>query len=181
MSYPAVIMDHVQGSGQERGAAMKANQRHTGRRAGRERHPSRAAGHRSHQEHRRAERRLRQQRDPRPVPRRHLEPGAVIDAYVPFSEDERQAKRRPVIVVSAAGRAVTCVPCTSNRRRVHERGAVLVAEWDQAGLQVPTVALTDRLIELDLAAVVARTGALQTGDWTTIRIQLGRHEVSAAA
>lgn len=79
-------------------------------------------------------------------------PGEIRLIWFPFSYSEPQPyKKRPVLVVAAAGaapdRAILVAMITGNTRRFQRPGAgdVAIRDWQNAGLAAPSVVRTRRL------------------------------------
>lgn len=81
-----------------------------------------------------------------------MDAGAVASVAFPFSESEDEPfKRRPVLILGSAGTganaAILVAMITSNPRRVKTPGrfAVLIEDWEAAGLDKPSVVRVGRL------------------------------------
>ena len=65
------------------------------------------------------------------------DPGEVVWAWVPYEEDPRQGKDRPLIVIGRAGRELVAVPLSSqdrtHSRYAREWVAVGPGRWDRSG------------------------------------------------
>ncbi len=111
-----------------------------------------------------------------PRPDGRPDPGEVIWSWVPYEDDHRRGKDRPVLVVGWDGPWVLGVPLTS---KDHDRDAAQEARagrqwidvgagaWDRAGR--PSEARVDRIVRLD-PREVRREGAV-----------LARHTFEAVA
>ena len=64
-----------------------------------------------------------------PKPNGRPDPGEVVWAWVPFEEDPRQGKDRPVLLIGRAGRLLLAVPLTSQDRE----GRRDVVKWVDVG------------------------------------------------
>ncbi|MCX6395307.1 MAG: type II toxin-antitoxin system PemK/MazF family toxin [Propionibacteriales bacterium] len=103
----------------------------------------------------------RPRRDGRP------DPGEVCWAWVPFEEDPRQGKDRPVLVIAVSGTTVLALPLTS---KDHDRDAdqeersgrlwmdVGTGEWDSR--QRPSEVRLNRVLTLEASSVRREGGAL---------------------
>jgi hypothetical protein len=72
-----------------------------------------------------------------PSPNGRPDPGEVVWAWVPYEEDARQGKDRPVLLIGRAGRQLLAVPLTSQDRE-GRRDAIKWVEigrgpWDRRG------------------------------------------------
>lgn len=95
------------------------------------------------------------------------DPGEVVWAWVPFEEDPRQGKDRPVLVLARDGGRLLCLMLTS---KDHDRDAADEARhgrhWTDVGSggwdreRRPSEVRLDRLIRLDEAAVRREGAAL---------------------
>ncbi len=81
-----------------------------------------------------------------------MTPGDLRLVWFPFSRNEAEPyKKRPVLVLAATGvtpdRVVLVAMVTSNERRVRRPspGDVVVTDWQQAGLLLPSVVRSRRL------------------------------------
>ena len=92
-------------------------------------------------------------------------PGEVVWAWVPYEDDPRRGKDRPVLVVARSGSRLRALPLTSkdhDRDEAQEasRGRhwmdVGTGAWDRS--RRPSEVRLDRLLDLD-AAAVRREGA----------------------
>lgn len=89
----------------------------------------------------------------------------------PFSYADLQgSKRRPVCVVSSSafntGPDIIVAMVTSNARRLAfpTSGDVVVGDWRQAGLLLPSVVRCGRLLVLETRLLSARLGTLAPSD-----------------
>jgi hypothetical protein len=111
------------------------------------------------------------------VPRRHLVPGAVVLARVPFepegsepfeSPEDCQDKVRPVVVVEAAGDEYVCRACTSATSRLRYPWAYSeIQDLAAAGLTRPT-GVRLRRSTLPRDACIEVCGALGEADRTSV-------------
>lgn len=95
------------------------------------------------------------------------DPGEVCWAWVPYEEDPRQGKDRPVLVLAATADQVVALPLTS---KDHDRDAAQEARagrfwmdvgtggWDRQ--RRPSEVRLNRVLTLDVAAVRREGGAL---------------------
>ena len=90
-------------------------------------------------------------------------PGDVLLVPVMFSDGSGQ-KKRPVVVVHDGGDADLLVaPVTSQAARsAHD---VLVANWQRAGLRLPSIVRLEKLATVEKTTVVRRMGQLAPDDW----------------
>ncbi len=81
------------------------------------------------------------------------------------------AKRRPTLVLLDTGDAdVIVVPITS--RTSQATFDVVLAEWQQEGLKLPSVVRVHKPVTIEKRLVERRLGALTPGDWTRVRDRL---------
>lgn len=95
------------------------------------------------------------------------DPGEVVWAWVPYEEDPRQGKDRPVLVLDTAGDGWTGLMLTS---KDHDRDAADEARWGRHWMDVgtggwdrqgrPSEVRLDRLIHLDRDGVRREGAAL---------------------
>ena len=100
-----------------------------------------------------------------PHPDGHADPGEIVWTWVPFEDDPRRGKDRPVLVIGAHGKHLLGLMLTS---KDHDRDAaeelrhgrhwldVGTGDWD--ALRRPSEVRLDRILTLD-PAVVRREGA----------------------
>ena len=93
------------------------------------------------------------------------DPGEVVWAWVPYEDDPKQGKDRPVLVIARAGSMLTCLYMTS---KDHDRDAddearygrywmdIGTGAWDADGR--PSEVRLDRVLSMD-ESVVRREGA----------------------
>lgn len=77
------------------------------------------------------------------------DPGEVVWTWVPFEEDPRQGKDRPVVVVGRRGRTMLGLMLSSNDRRDGERTwlALGAGSWDRDSR--PSWVRLDRVLTVD--------------------------------
>ncbi|MBL8602871.1 MAG: type II toxin-antitoxin system PemK/MazF family toxin [Myxococcales bacterium] len=92
-----------------------------------------------------------------PSPGGGLDPGEIVWMWVPYEDDPRQGKDRPVLLVGHRGRRLLGVPLTSKRREGRAAVSVGAGPWDAEGRV--SYARVDRLLEVDPGAV-RREGAV---------------------
>ncbi|SNT25729.1 PemK-like, MazF-like toxin of type II toxin-antitoxin system [Asanoa hainanensis] len=105
---------------------------------------------------------VRQRRMPAPLRRRsdrmleyspeldgRADPGEVVWTWVPYEEDPRQGKDRPVLVVGRRGRTMLGLMLSSNDRRDGERTwlALGAGSWDRSSR--PSWVRLDRVLTVD--------------------------------
>ena len=95
------------------------------------------------------------------------DPGEVVWAWVPYEDDPRRGKDRPVLVVARSGSRLRALPLTSkdhDRDEAQEasRGRhwmdVGTGDWDRS--RRPSEVRLDRLLDLDTASVRREGAAL---------------------
>ena len=88
------------------------------------------------------------------------DPGEVVWTWVPYEEDDRQGKDRPVVVIGSAGPRLAVVPVTSRSPvgRTDPKAWVAIGSgrWDGQGR--PSYANVDRVLRV-APADVRREGA----------------------
>ncbi|MGH9243333.1 MAG: type II toxin-antitoxin system PemK/MazF family toxin [Acidimicrobiales bacterium] len=98
-----------------------------------------------------------------------MERGDIVLAPFPYS-DLRGLKRRPACVVSSAvfndGPDAIVAMVTSRRTRLDSPGVgdVLLDHWRQAGLRLPSVIRTGRLLVIERRLLAAGLGRLDAVD-----------------
>lgn len=93
----------------------------------------------THHRDTRTERAVRQDtKSLRPVAMKHLQPGVIIDCWVPFTDTD-DYKRRPAVVVEANKHEVRVFPLTTSlgHRRL-KTPIYLLHHWAESGLNRPT-------------------------------------------
>ena len=102
-------------------------------------------------------------------------PGEIVWTWVPFEEDQRQGKDRPVLVIARNGRWLLAVPLTSKhhgrdpRARAGTRGQwtdIGSGPWDRAG-RASSVRV-DRILRVDPAEVRRHGAVLDKGRFTQV-------------
>ncbi len=84
------------------------------------------------------------------------DPGEIVWAWVPYEDDPRQGKDRPVLLIGRRGRKLVGVALTS-KPDARYRVEVGAGPWDREGRV--SYAKVDRLIDLD-PGQVRREGAV---------------------
>jgi hypothetical protein len=102
----------------------------------------------------------------RPLSDGEPDPGEVVWTWVPFEEDHRRGKDRPVLVVDRAGDRLLCLMLTSRDRSNHvaqdpDYVDVGAGPWDSRGR--PSEVKLDRVLQV-LPADVRREGAVLPED-----------------
>lgn len=96
--------------------------------------------------------------------------GEVILMTFPFTTG-RGAKRRPTLILLDTGDADMIVaPITS--RTARSEFDVTLAEWQQAGLALPSVARVHKPVTIAKQLVERRLGALDPDDWEQVRARI---------
>ena len=85
------------------------------------------------------------------------DPGEVVWAWVPFEEDARRGKDRPLLVVGRAGGELLGLMLSSRHKRDGERGWVAIGSgaWDREG--------RESFVRLDRVLEVAEHGIRREG------------------
>ncbi|KAA1423115.1 type II toxin-antitoxin system PemK/MazF family toxin [Mumia zhuanghuii] len=101
-----------------------------------------------------------------PNPDGRPDPGEIVWTWVPYEDDPRQGKDRPVLIVGRRGASLVAVMLTS---KDHDRDAADEARWGRHWLDIgsggwdrqgrPSEVRLDRLITVDPSAV-RREGAV---------------------
>ncbi|MEZ5271011.1 MAG: type II toxin-antitoxin system PemK/MazF family toxin [Ilumatobacteraceae bacterium] len=89
------------------------------------------------------------------------DPGEVVWTWVPYEDDPRQGKDRPVVIVGRRGDNLAGVALTSKQRDNEEQVPVGTGPWDREGR--PSYAKVERLLEVD-PGQVRREGAVLARD-----------------
>jgi PemK-like, MazF-like toxin of type II toxin-antitoxin system len=85
------------------------------------------------------------------------DPGEVVWTWVPYEDDPRQGKDRPVVVIGRRGASLVGVALTSKQHDNEPQFNVGTGAWDRSGR--PSFAKLERLLELD-PEQVRREGAV---------------------
>ena len=103
---------------------------------------------------------------------RHYLPGDVVLLSFPFA-NATGAKRRPALVLLDTGdddivvaRITSQIPPTSFD--------VVLVDWQQAGLLLPSVVRLHKLATLEKRLVIRHLGRVTPGDWAQARITVQR-------
>jgi len=99
-------------------------------------------------------------------------PGDIVLIAFPFT-GHSGAKRRPALVLIDTGDADLVVARVTGQAAQTEHDASL-ADWEQAGLALPSVARLHKLATLDKRLVERKVGVLTEADWLRVRVKL-RH------
>lgn len=95
-----------------------------------------------------------------------FQPGDVLLITFPTT-GSRTSKQRPAVVLADTGDDdVVVAPVTSHAAR--DRYDVHVAQWQAAGLMMPSVVRVNKLAALDKRLVRRRLGSLQAEDWARV-------------
>lgn len=86
------------------------------------------------------------------------DPGEVVWTWVPYEDDPRTGKDRPVVIIGRTGRQLAGVPLTSKKKGRVDEVPVGSGAWDRSGR--PSYAKIDRLLTIDPAAVRREGSAL---------------------
>jgi PemK-like, MazF-like toxin of type II toxin-antitoxin system len=85
------------------------------------------------------------------------DPGEVVWTWVPYEDDPKQGKDRPVVVIGRRGAHLVGVALTSKRHDNEPQVSVGTGSWDRDGRE--SFAKLERLLEID-AEQVRREGAI---------------------
>lgn len=102
-----------------------------------------------------------------PRPDGRADPGEVVWTWVPYEDDPRRGKDRPVLVIGRSGRRLAALMMTS---KDHDRDAAQEARWGRHWVDVgsgpwdsqrrPSEVRLDRLLEIDPSRVRREGAAL---------------------
>ena len=93
--------------------------------------------------------------------------GEVLPAWLVFS-DGQGTKRRPVLVVRDFGDDdLLVVPITSQPARVE--ADVVLADWQRAGLKLPSTVRAEKLATIEKSCVARRLGVLPASELGRVR------------
>ncbi|MCI0489837.1 MAG: type II toxin-antitoxin system PemK/MazF family toxin [Blastocatellia bacterium] len=97
-------------------------------------------------------------------------PGEIVLLSFPFS-DATGAKRRPALVLFDAGdNDIIVARVTSHIARTALD--VELAEWQQEGLLIPSLARVHKVATLEKRLVERRLGTLTPGDWARVKLKI---------
>lgn len=85
------------------------------------------------------------------------DPGEVVWTWVPYEDDPRQGKDRPVVIIGRRGSNLVGVPLTSKPHDNEPQVKVGIGPWDREGR--PSYAKVERVLDVD-PAQVRREGAV---------------------
>jgi len=109
------------------------------------------------------------------------DPGEVLWAWVPFEEDHRQGKDRPVLVIARRGQTLLGLMLTSkDHDRDHDSEArhgrywldVGTGDWDREGR--PSEVRLDRILQLSPTAVRREGAALDRAAYDRVAVAVRR-------
>nr|WP_239090920.1 type II toxin-antitoxin system PemK/MazF family toxin [Asanoa iriomotensis] len=100
------------------------------------------------------------------------DPGEVVWTWVPYEEDPRQGKDRPVVVVGRQGRTMLGLMLTSNDRREGQHGwlALGAGSWDRDSR--PSWVRLDRVLTVDERGIRREGSILDRGRFDRIAAKL---------
>jgi len=97
-------------------------------------------------------------------------PGDILLAGLVFTS-QTGAKRRPVMVIrDGADDDLLVVPVTGQAARVPYD--VILRDWQQAGLRLPSVVRVEKLATIAKATVLRGLGRPSAGDWAQVKEML---------
>lgn len=85
-------------------------------------------------------------------------------ARVPFEEDRRRYKKRPVLVLDEDEAIVLSFKITSHSARTSYQGEYTILHWREAGLAKPSVIRCSQLLRLRKRAFIKGLSKLQPDD-----------------
>ncbi|MGH1561772.1 type II toxin-antitoxin system PemK/MazF family toxin [Mumia sp. DW29H23] len=117
-----------------------------------------------------------------PKPDGQPDPGEIVWTWVPYEDDPRQGKDRPVLIVGRRGAALLAVTLTS---KDHDRDAADEARWGRYWLDIgsggwdrqgrPSEVRLDRLITVDPAKVRREGAVLDRGRFDQVVAGVRKH------
>ncbi|WP_262848377.1 type II toxin-antitoxin system PemK/MazF family toxin [Mumia quercus] len=117
-----------------------------------------------------------------PKPDGRPDPGEIVWTWVPYEDDPRQGKDRPVLLVGRRGDALVGVTMTS---KDHDRDAADEARWGRYWLDIgsgswdrqrrPSEVRLDRLVTVDPAAVRREGAVLDRARFDQVVAGVRRH------
>src|SRR5690242_4479119 len=90
----------------------------------------------------------------------------VILMAFPFMAGTEAKRQLTLVLLDTGDEDVVVVPITS--QIYHAKYDVVLVEWQQAGLKLPSVARVHKPITTDKRLVERRVGMLSAGDWTKV-------------
>ena len=94
-------------------------------------------------------------------------PGEMLLAALTFTS-QAGAKKRPVIAIRDVGDDDLLVaPVSAQSARVTYD--VALAEWQKAGLRLPSVVRVEKLATIEKSTVLRRLGRVTANDWVTVK------------
>jgi mRNA interferase MazF len=97
-------------------------------------------------------------------------PGDILLVPVMFSDGSGQKKRPVVVVYDGRDADLLVAPVTSQAAR--SARDVSVANWQRAGLRLPSSVRVEKLATLEKTTVVRRMGQIAPDDWEKITAAL---------
>lgn len=110
------------------------------------------------------------------------DPGEVVWTWVPYEDDPRQGKDRPVLVLARIGDSAIAIQLTS---KDHDRDAAQEAHWGRHWMDIgsgdwdaqhrPSEVRLDRLLQVPLKAVRRTGGALDEHRYDAVITELRKY------
>ncbi|RZU48899.1 PemK-like, MazF-like toxin of type II toxin-antitoxin system [Krasilnikovia cinnamomea] len=102
------------------------------------------------------------------------DPGEIVWTWVPYEDDPRQGKDRPVLVVGRAGRTLLGLMLSSQSERDGQRGwfALGPGDWDVTAR--PSWVRLDRVLEVDEDGIRREGAVLDRGRYDRVADRLRR-------
>lgn len=100
----------------------------------------------------------------------NYDPGEVVLLMFPFT-DAAGTKRRPALVLLDTGDADIVVARVTSQI-TQTTFDVELAEWQQAGLLLPSIVRVHKLATLEKSLVERRLGVLAASDWAQVRAKI---------
>ncbi len=97
-------------------------------------------------------------------------PGDVVLLVYPFTSGEGAKKRPALVLLDTGDDDVVVARITSQAPR--DEFDVELAQWQQAGLPVRSVARVHKLLTVEKTLIQRRLGALTSSDWAQVRAAL---------
>jgi hypothetical protein len=105
------------------------------------------------------------------------DPGEVVWGWVPYEEDPKQGKDRPMVVIGTRGAKLVAVPLTSKRDDRDPQVPVGTGAWDRD--RRDSYARVDRLLEISPRDVRREGAILERARFTAVVDAVrGRHPVT---
>ena|SRR5687768_3307345 len=101
---------------------------------------------------------------------RVYEPGDIVFLLFPFA-DMSGAKRRPALVLLDTGDDDIIVARITGQQ-LQSRFDIILADWQEAGLLLPSVARLHKIASLEKRLVERKLGTVTPSDWAQVRVMI---------